>query len=138
MDIFFADPDDVPVPPEEMQIRSLEVDPYPDARRVAIRFSITPFQKRPNVEIKVRDEAGTTVAEVSIVETTDPTMEFTIHLRNPETAGRYAVHMRVFYSNLDDFNPEGRQGLNVNQILEETGWTVATRETAFEINYTEE
>ncbi|TAK14887.1 MAG: hypothetical protein EPO32_00015 [Anaerolineae bacterium] len=133
MDIFFADPDDVPVPPEDMEIRALEVDPYPDGRRVAIRFRLSPFQKRPNVEVSVTDDSGSKVAEVSIVETTDPAMDFTVHIRKAETGGRYAVHMRVFYSNLDEFDPAGREGLGVGQILDETGWTVAARESSFEI-----
>ena len=43
MDIFFADPDDIPLPPEEVKIRQLEARPYPEGQRVAVRFEITPM-----------------------------------------------------------------------------------------------
>ena len=41
MDIFFEDPDDVPVPPQEVEIRELKAQPYPDGRRVSIHYHIS-------------------------------------------------------------------------------------------------
>ncbi len=131
MDIFFSDPNDIPLPPDELQIRLLEVAPYPDPRRVAVRFEITPFQKRPNVEVSILNADNRKVAELSVVEAMDHKMEFTMHLREPHPSGTYTARMRLFYTNLDAFEQDGETGLPVAQILDETGRTITTHEVSF-------
>ena len=68
MDIFLQDPADIPLPPDEVRIRELRAEPYPDQRRVRILLETTPFQQRPNCEIQVMDEAEKMVASLSIIE----------------------------------------------------------------------
>lgn len=133
MDIFFADPDEVPVPPDEMRIRSLEAAPYPDGRRVAVRFEISAFQQRPNIEVRIFNAHERIVADLSVVEAMENKMDFTMHLREPEPIGRYRLTMRLFYTNLDAYETNGESGLPVGRILDETGHTVASHETEFEI-----
>ena len=133
MDIFFADPDDIPLPPEEVEIRQLEARPYHDGQRVAVRFEITPFQKRPNVEVKIKNAAGQQVANLSVVEVMENRMEFTIHLREPNPHGQYTVSMRVFYSNLDNFELGERESAPAEEILDAVGQTIDTFESTFEV-----
>jgi hypothetical protein len=97
MDIFFLDPADVPLPQEEVRIRELTANPYPDRRRVQVTIELTPFQTRPNGEITITNEDEEEVASVSFIETIDPKMKFTLHLHTPETPGEYSVNAIIFY-----------------------------------------
>jgi len=97
MDIFFQDPTDIPLPPEEVRIRELTAEPWPDGRRVRVYIELTPFQTRPNGEINITNEEEQEVASVSFIETIDPKMQFTLHLRAPETPGDYSVNAIIFY-----------------------------------------
>ncbi|MEN8172069.1 MAG: hypothetical protein ABFS03_04235, partial [Chloroflexota bacterium] len=58
MDIFFTDPNDIPLPPDEVHIRKLSAEPWPDKKRVHVNLEISPFQKRPSGEIILTDSDG--------------------------------------------------------------------------------
>lgn len=108
MEIFFTDPNDVPLPPEEVHIREFNATPLPDGRRVRVYLEIAPFQKRPSGEVVIRDSSGKPVASASIIETIDPRMEITMHLRSPETTGEYSVSVILFY--LDEIEEGENEG----------------------------
>jgi hypothetical protein len=97
MDIFFQDPTDIPLPPDEVNIRELRAEPYPDGRRVRIILEITPFQNRPNCEIIVTNENGEVVASLSIIESIDAKMDFTVHLKGEKPAGKFSVSTDIYY-----------------------------------------
>ena len=101
MDIFFQDPTDIPLPPEEVRIRELTIEPWPDGRRVRVNLELTPFQNRPNGEISIKNVDGEEVSSVSFIETIDPKMQFNMHLRTLETQGEYSVHAIIFYPILE-------------------------------------
>lgn len=98
MDIFLQDPSDIPLPPDEVRIRRFEADPWPDQRRVRVTLEVTPFQKRPNGEIKIFDPDGEEAALLTIVETVVPKMEFTVHLRGPSIRGEYTAKATLYYT----------------------------------------
>lgn len=102
MDIFFQDPDDAPLPPEEVHIRDLSAEPYSDGRRVRVILKVAPFQKRPDAEVVINGPDGEPVASASVVETVDPNLELTLHLRGPGTAGRYKVQAAIHYRPEDE------------------------------------
>lgn len=133
MDIFFADPNDVPLPPDEVKIRRLEARPYPDGQRIAVRFEITPFQQRPNIELSLLNNAGKKVAELSVVEVIENRMDFTMHLREENPTGQYKVAMRVFYTDIESFEPTEDDSPTVEEVLSKTGTTVDTQEYAFDL-----
>ena len=97
MDIFFQDPTDIPLPPGEVRIRQFQAEPWPDGRRVRVTLELTPFLKRPNGEIRITDSQGAEAANISIIETMEPKMEFTMHLRGDELHGPYTASARIFY-----------------------------------------
>lgn len=130
MDIFFDNPNDPPVPPEDMEIRSLEVKPYEDGRRVAIDFEITPFQERPNLEIEVRNQAGRQVSTLSVVEAIEHKMSFTLHLREESPGGEYLLTMEVFYTDLSPL--EAEEG-TIGDILIENKNIVANSQVKFSV-----
>ncbi len=107
MTINFFQPGDVPQPPDKVKIELLEASAYPDGWRVKVEIHVTPFQKRPSLEIALikRDDAdtGKIVANLSIIETMHPKMEFTMHIRNVDTpAGEYVVKTVLFFRESPD------------------------------------
>jgi hypothetical protein len=91
------DPSDAPVPPEEVRVRSIELQPYPDRRRVRTVLNLTPFQSPPDIDITVRDAREQEVSSLSIIGATEPKMSLTIHLRDPETQEPLLIGIKVRY-----------------------------------------
>jgi len=100
MDIFFDNPNDPPVPPEEVKIRRLTAKPYADGHRVAVDFEITPFEEKPNIEITVTNKEGQDVATFSVLEAIENKMSFTLHLRESNPGGDYSLRMELYYTDL--------------------------------------
>jgi len=97
MDLFFLDPDEIPLPPEEVRIRELNAEPWPDGKRVRISLEVDPFQKRPSIDIMITNPAGKPVAVASIIESMTKKMEITMHLRGTPGAGQYQVRAELYY-----------------------------------------
>jgi hypothetical protein len=109
MDIFFQDPDDPPLPPEKVHIRSFDAVPYPDGRRVKIQVEISPFQKRPSGEVSLQLATGEKVASASVIETMVRKFEMTLHLRTRETKGDYTAVFDLFYEHLPEEADNGSE-----------------------------
>ncbi|MBT3241025.1 MAG: hypothetical protein HON98_01950 [Chloroflexi bacterium] len=133
MDIFFTDPDDVPVDPEKVKVRALSAELYPDGRRVMINLEISPFKFKPNVEINIENQEGLQISSLSIVESMVHKMEFTVHLREKEPKGNYKIKAIIFYNDLDQFKLGERESAPAEEILGETRQVVARFESSFEI-----
>jgi hypothetical protein len=101
MDIFFKDPGEVPLPPEEVRIREFRAEPWPDGRRVHVTLEVDPFQKRPNAEVVILKSDDQVAAEITIVETLTRKMEFNMHLRLAEPAGDYRARVSLYYQPLN-------------------------------------
>lgn len=109
MEINFTDLSEVPLPPDEVRIRDFRVDPYPDGKRLRIYLELTPFQKRPSGELIITDLLGTHVATANIIETIDPKMELTMHLRTPNPQGEFTARALIFYTDSLEDLTEGDQ-----------------------------
>ena len=105
MDLFLQDPNEIPLPPDEVRIRELRIDPFPDNRRIRISLQITPFQTRPNIEILITNENEEESGSLTIIESINPKMEFTIHLKDDKPNGKYTVSSQIYYYE-DDQNTE--------------------------------
>jgi len=102
MDIFFQDPNEIPLPPAEVRILELRAEPWPDKQRVRVYLELTPFQKRPYIEVILHDANGEEIASSSIVEPLSWKLEFTMHLRG-ELNNPYTLNARLYY-------PDGPSG----------------------------
>ena len=105
MDLFLQDPNEIPLPPDEVRIRELRIDPFPDNRRIRISLHITPFQTRPNIEILITNENEEESGSLTIIESIDPKMEFTVHLKDDKPNGKYTLSSQIYYYE-DDQNTE--------------------------------
>ena len=82
--------------PEETRITSLTAQPYSDGYRLRVNIEMTPFQKRPHLEVELTDADGEEVASSSIVEPLSWKIEFTMHIRG-ELRNPYTLEARLFY-----------------------------------------
>ena len=97
MDIFFQDPTEVPLPPDEVRIRALRAETYPDGQRVRVYLEVDPSQQRPSADLAIRDSAGNEVTNASIVESMYHKMELTMHLRRPQPGETYTLSAVIFF-----------------------------------------
>jgi hypothetical protein len=106
MDFFSPEDNLQRMAPEETRITSLRAEQYPDGRRVHVNLEITPFQKRPYIEVALFNGNGDEVASATIVEPMTWKLEFTMHLRGERSEYRnpYTVEAKLFYP--DGPNPE--------------------------------
>lgn len=105
MDLFFTDPNEVPLPPDEVRIRELRSSPNLDGRRVRVYLEIDPFQRRPSADLTIIDSQDRVVASASVIETMVRTMEMTLHLREV-MPGPHRLIAQVYYSAFEDIKPE--------------------------------
>jgi hypothetical protein len=101
MDIFFADPAEVPLPPNEVRIQSLVAQPL-DERRVKVYLETDPSQKRPNADLLISDEQGNPIASASIIESMTRKMELIMHLRGVPAGGTYRLQATLYFATLPD------------------------------------
>jgi hypothetical protein len=97
MDIFFQDPDEVPLPPDEVRIREVFAEPWPDRRRVRVYLEFDPFQRRPSAELLIFNGQGDEVAQTNIVEAFTRKIELNMHLRESNPAGKYILKTLLYY-----------------------------------------
>lgn len=105
MTLNFFEDGAAPQPPDKVSIEHLVAKSYPDGWRVEVEVHLTPFQKRPSLEIGLfrqldaqADEQERLVGQLSIIETMHPKMSFTIHIRGVDTPyGDYTVRAALFF-----------------------------------------
>ena len=96
MDLFFPEDHLNRMTPEETRITGLNAEPYPDGYRLHVNIGITPFQKRPHLELTLTDADGEEVASTSIVEPMGWKLELTMHIRG-ELNNPYTLEAKLFY-----------------------------------------
>ncbi|MBK8781386.1 MAG: hypothetical protein IPO22_06200 [Anaerolineales bacterium] len=96
MDFFFPEDNLTRAVPEETKIVTLSAQPYPDGRRLRVNLEVTPFQKRPYIEVTLHNADGDEVASTNIVEPMSWKLEFTMHLRG-ELRNPYTLNARLYY-----------------------------------------
>ncbi len=96
MEFFLPEDNLTRATPEETKIASLSAQPYPDGRRLRVNIEVTPFQKRPYIEVHLNDSNGDEVASTNIVEPMSWKLELTLHIRG-EIANPYTLHARLYY-----------------------------------------
>lgn len=134
MDINFQDPSDIPLPPDEVRIRELRAKVLSDQVRIQIFLELTPFQKRPNGEIKVTDDQGREVASISIIEAIDSKMQLTIHLPDG-SEGEHTLSTQIYYYPIELFQKEaGSEGKDAQVELPTEKQVVDSQETKFTLS----
>ncbi|OGO72647.1 MAG: hypothetical protein A2Z49_05080 [Chloroflexi bacterium RBG_19FT_COMBO_56_12] len=126
MDIFFKDPNEIPLPPEEVRLSALKAEPWPDGRRVRIYLEVDPFQKRPCADLIITNAAGEEVARANILETISRKIEINMHLREAEPGGEYNVQAVVYYQKLPSVSEESGPQESLEPLVVDRGQTSFT------------
>ena len=105
MDMFFPEDHLQRATPEETHITSLTADPYPDGYRLHVGIEMTPFQKRPHLEVTLSDADGQEIASSSIIEPLSWKIEFTMHIRG-ELRNPYTLEAQLFYPDGPQAEPQ--------------------------------
>lgn len=109
MDIFFQDPNEVPLPPDKVRIREIHAEPRSDRHRVRVMIQVDPFQSRPSAELLIYNEQGEVVAQANIIEAFTPRIELTMHIQDSNPSGRYMLKTLLYYEEIpeaQDINQE--------------------------------
>jgi hypothetical protein len=96
MDFFFPEDNLNRMVPEETNIIALSAEPYPDGYRVRVNLQITPFQKRPHLDVLLKNAEGEEIASTTIVEPLSWKIEFTMHIRG-ELNNPYTIEAKLYY-----------------------------------------
>jgi hypothetical protein len=107
MDAFFLDPDVERLPPESIRLLALHTVPLADNCRVHVWLELTPFQKRPEIELTLIAPDGRTCATASIVEPMGWKLELTLHIahRGQHPApGTYTLTAVLTYPDLGELD----------------------------------
>jgi hypothetical protein len=107
MDAFFLDPDVERLPPESTRITDLRLVPLADNRRVHVWLELTPFQKRPEIELTLAAPDAQTCATASIIEPMGWKLELTLHIARvtPHPApGTYTLTAVLTYPDLGEMD----------------------------------
>ena len=97
MEFFFPEDNLERTPPEETKILSLTAEPYEDGRRVRVNIEMSPFEKRPHLEVNLTDTNGEEISTANFVEPMTFKLEFTLHLRTEPAEGPLDLEARLFY-----------------------------------------
>ena len=92
-----SNPENIPLPPEEVKILDFQASPYPDGKRVKLILNFTPFQKNPSAEIVITDSEGKLRSRIQIIETIENESEITMHLPGKQLKGEYTARIEAFY-----------------------------------------
>jgi hypothetical protein len=102
MNIFLHDTNEIRLPPEEVRLTKVQVTPQPNGRQVKVLLELTPFMKRPNIEVRITNRSGREVGHTSILETMLHKLEFTMHLRQVEPDDELRMETTVYYQKLPE------------------------------------
>lgn len=102
MSIFLHDPNEIRLPPEEVRLVKVLVTPQPNGKQVKVHLELTPFMKRPNIEVSITADTGKEVGHTSILETMLHILEFTMHLRQAEAGSQLTMETTVYYQKLPE------------------------------------
>ena len=105
MEYFINDPNLVRYPPGEIRLLELHADSDPEGKRLRVALGLTPFQKRPKIELDLKDSAGNDIASASIIEPVGWKLELTLHVRKIGPAnGKYTLTASLYYPEIGEID----------------------------------
>lgn len=94
--LFFAEEDEVPLPPREVRITEVKAEPLPDGRRIRLDVTLTPFLEYPNLEVMLYRPDGEEERSMSIVGTMDRHLALTLHV-SQRRVGEYRARIDLIH-----------------------------------------
>ncbi len=104
MDLPFFETSEVPLPPQEVRIESVQISPLADGRRVRLNLEVSPFQQPPNLEVSIRNAREEELASADIIEANERKMMLTLHLRGAEVTKLCTAKVVLRYEELGEID----------------------------------
>lgn len=96
---FAYQPAEEGLPPQDVRIVELSAEPWHDSsHRVRVTLELTPFLQKPDIEVILASQDNVPVASINIVESIDPRMTFTMHIRSDALEDVYLLQAKVTYA----------------------------------------
>lgn len=102
MEFLINDPEVPRLPALKTRLLDLWAEPSPDGQRLKVGLRLTPFEKRPTVELSLLDSSGELTSSASIIEPVGWELELTLHVRKKEPAGVYRLNASLLYPELGE------------------------------------
>lgn len=102
MDIFFKDPGEIPLPPDEVRIRELKAEPWSGGKLIHVNLEVDPSQKAPNADLFITNVKGEILASASIIESVSRKMELTLHLPADTIDKDLQLEARLYFAEIID------------------------------------
>lgn len=102
MEIFFQNPDEIPLPPAEVRIRELKAEPWSGGKLIHIKLEVDPSQKPPNADLFITTFDGEVLASASIIESMSRKMELTMHLPSGAVDNELILEARLYFAEIID------------------------------------
>ena len=119
MDIFFSDPDEIPLPPDEIRFRNIQVYPIDDSNKIKIFIEIDPFRKKPNIDLVVFNNRREIATSVNIIESIQRKMEIIAHLKRNTADIEFNLEATLYYSEIEDEkNNNGKISRFIDSIVD--------------------
>jgi hypothetical protein len=100
LNLFFTDPNQPRLSPEEVRLLELGLAVHPNGDRVRVHVELTPFTERPNIRVRISDASGKVIAQSDILENMLPNLEFTMHLRQADRGKEYTLEAELYYQKM--------------------------------------
>ena len=117
MDIFFNDPNEMPLPPEEVRIRKLTAEPWSGGKLIHVYMEVDPFQKPPNADLFIRNEIGEIAASASIIESMHRKMELTMHLPESSPNEQYTLEAKLYFAEIVEGTGSNHETKPINKQI---------------------
>ena len=119
MDIFFSDPDEIPLPPDEIRFRNIQVYPINGSNKIKIYIEIDPFRKKPNIDLVVFNNRREIATSVNIIESIQRKMEIIAHLKRNTADIEFNLEATLYYSEIEDEkNNNGKISRFIDSIVD--------------------
>ncbi len=120
MDIFFSDLGEVPLPPDEVRIRGLQAHSLGDGKRFRIQVELDPSQKRPSIDLEVKDAGNDAVLyTTSIVDSISRSVEVIVHLPGRTIQGPYSVTASLYFVEVPEIKTKSGMMLSDDGEMEQ-------------------
>lgn len=94
---FYHTPPESGRPRDKVRLKALGLYVYPDRRRVAVGFDLTPFAERPSLEVAMVNANGEPAGSLNVIETLEANFSLIVHLRDSTPTATYSVQAVVYY-----------------------------------------
>lgn len=101
MELPLVDPTEPPRSPKQTRFREVQAEPYPDGSRLRLYVRLTPFERRPDLDITVFNEEGEQIASTIVVQAFLPVLSLTMHLQPGAGSGECSARLLLRYPELE-------------------------------------